>query len=164
MTTSRVSPTLLLCYICFLRALQQNRSQARLLYLLNKILPFQSCLSANFLGLGVISDVGLILWRSLLIASICSPRWQRNSVFSPDPNHFSRCWSTIPSHIRNACSQQQYPSQYQSEGNQNPKRGPEFPRHCALNWKIKLHKIRIKKLRKSEQQWFEWLITYYRAT
>ena len=65
MTTSRVSPTLLLCYICFLRALQQNRSQARLLYLLNKILPFQSCLSANFLGLGVISDVGLILWRSL---------------------------------------------------------------------------------------------------
>lgn len=89
--------------------------------------------------------MGLILWRSLSIASI---------IYALQGGKETVCFLLIQTTSPDVdqlypltCSQQQYPSQlYQSEGR------PEFPQHCALNWKIKLHKIRIKKLRKSEQQ------------
>lgn len=76
--------------------------------------------------------MGLILWRSLSIASICSPRWQGNSVFSPDPNHSPDVDQlyplTYPMHVVNSSTLHNI----KVRETKTPKRGPELHRHCDL--------------------------------
>ena len=83
-TTSRVSPTLLSCSIRFLCALQQYRSQARLLYLLSESLQYcHTPLVANCLFIENLIHVQYILLKTgtlqkallaWLVYSICIVR------------------------------------------------------------------------------------------